>query len=170
MRNFNNDRDGFKNFSDRGGFGGPSRPRSFGGNRGGFGGNRNSDRQMFSAVCDKCGQDCQVPFQPTGEKPVYCSNCFEKTSGREGSSERNFGGGNRDFGGGSRRYESRDTKDYQQDNTRSEIEALNKKLDRILDILLARDIKAPEKKMAPDQDKKIKKIKEKKVIKEENKE
>lgn len=127
MRNFNNDRGGFKNFSDRGGFGGSNRSRSFGGNRGGFGGNRNSDRQMFDAVCDKCGQDCQVPFQPTGEKPVYCSNCFEKTSGREG--------GNRDFGGQNRRFEVRDTKDYQQDNTRLEIEAINKKLDRILDIL-----------------------------------
>ena len=155
MRNFNNDRGGFKNFSDRGGFGGPSRPRSFGGNRGGFGGKRNSDRQMFDAVCDKCGQDCQVPFQPTGEKPVYCSNCFEKTNGREG--------GNRDFAGNNRRYESRDTKDYQQDNTRSEIEALNKKLDRILDLLLAKDIKAPAVKHPQIKNKKVKKNKEEKI-------
>ena len=160
MRNFNNDRGGFKNFNDRG-FGGGSRGGSFGGNRGGFDRNRN-DRQMFSAVCDKCGQDCQVPFQPTGEKPVYCSNCFEKTSGRDGGSERNFSGGNRDFGGNNRRPESRDTKDYQQDNTRSEIEALNKKLDRILDLLLTKDIKAPEIKLSPKKIKKIKKVKEKK--------
>ncbi|MDD4106666.1 MAG: hypothetical protein PHX84_01805 [Candidatus Shapirobacteria bacterium] len=163
MRNFNNDRGGFKNFSDRGGFGGPSRPRSFGGNRGGFGGNRNSDRQMFDAVCDKCGMDCQVPFQPTGEKPVYCSNCFEKTSGRDGGSERSFGGGNRDFGGNSRRPEPRDTRDYQQDNTRSEIEALNKKLDRILDLLLTKDIKAPAIKLPQTKTKKVKKTKEKKI-------
>jgi CxxC-x17-CxxC domain-containing protein len=151
MRNFNNDRGGFKNFSDRG-FGGGNRSGGFGGNRGGFDRNRN-DRQMFSAVCDKCGQDCQVPFQPTGEKPVYCSNCFEKTSGREG---------NRDFGGSSRKYEARDTKDYQQDNTRSEIEALNKKLDRILDLLLTKDIKAPA--MKPPQVK-VKKVKKNKKVK-----
>lgn len=167
MRNFNNDRGGFKNFSDRG-FGGGSRGGSFGGNRGGFDRNRN-DRQMFDAVCDKCGQNCQVPFQPTGEKPVYCSNCFEKTSGREGGNERSFGGGNRDFGGGNRdfggnnrKFENRDTKDYQQDNTRSEIEALNKKLDRILDLLLTKDIKAPEIKLSPKKIKKVKKVKEKK--------
>lgn len=167
MRNFNNDRGGFKNFNDRG-FGGGNRSGGFSGNRGGFDRNRN-DRQMFSAICDKCGQECQVPFQPTGEKPVYCSNCFEKTSGREGNSDRNFSG-KRDFGGNNRRYEPRDTKDYQQDNTRSEIEALNKKLDRILDLLLTRDIKAPEKKMPQIKDKKAKKIKVKKVLVEENKE
>ena len=176
MRNFNSDRGGFKNFSDRG-FGGGNRGSSFGGNRGGFDRNRN-DRQMFDAVCDKCGQNCQVPFQPTGEKPVYCSNCFEKTSGREGGSERNFGRGNRDFSGGNRRYEARDTKDYQQDNTRSEIEVINKKLDRILDLLLTKDIKEPEKTLRQAQGKKVKKvpstssgqIKEKKVLVKENKE
>jgi len=40
---------------------------------------------MFDAVCEKCGHDCQVPFQPTPGKPVFCSNCFEKggsTGGR----------------------------------------------------------------------------------------
>ena len=133
MNNFNNDR-GFKNFSDRS-FGGGNRGRSFGGSRGGFGGGRGDreDRQMFSAICDKCGAECQLPFRPTGEKPVYCSNCFEKTGGRDGG-ERNFGG-NRDFGGNNRRFESRDTKDYSQDNTRAEIEAINQKLDKILSIL-----------------------------------
>jgi len=118
MRNFKNDRGSFKNFSDRS-FGGGSRGGIFGGNRGGFDRNRN-DRQMFSAVCDKCGQDCQVPFQPTGEKPVYCSNCFEKTSDR---------------GGNNRRFESRDIKDYGQDNTRTELEIINQKLDKVLSIL-----------------------------------
>lgn len=34
------------------------------------------DRQMFDAVCSDCGQACQVPFQPNGEKPVYCRPCF----------------------------------------------------------------------------------------------
>lgn len=127
MNNFNNDR-GFKNFSDRG-FGGGNRGRSFGGgNRGGFGGGRGrEDRQMFSAICDKCGAECELPFRPTGDKPVYCSNCFEKTSGRDG--------GNRDFGGNNRRFDSRDTKDYTKDNTRAEIEAINQKLDKILSIL-----------------------------------
>lgn len=131
MKNFGNDR-GFKNFSDRG-FGGGNRGRSFGGNRGGFDRNRN-DRQMYDAVCDKCGKDCQVPFMPTGEKPVYCSDCFEKTSGREGNSERSFGN-KRDFGGNNRRFEARDTKDYNLENTRAELEMVNQKLDKILALL-----------------------------------
>lgn len=125
MKNFSNDR-GFKNFNDRG-FGGGNRGRSFGGgNRGGFNRGR-EDRQMFSAICDQCGAECELPFRPTGDKPVYCSNCFEKNGGRDGS--------NRDFGGNNRRFESRDTKDYTKDNTRAEIEAINQKLDKILAIL-----------------------------------
>lgn len=46
--------------------------------QGGFGGRRSSGpREMHSATCASCGKTCQVPFQPTGEKPVYCSDCFE---------------------------------------------------------------------------------------------
>jgi CxxC-x17-CxxC domain-containing protein len=35
-----------------------------------------SSRQMFSATCSSCGREARVPFQPTGTKPVYCSDCF----------------------------------------------------------------------------------------------
>ncbi len=35
-------------------------------------------RQMYDTVCDECGATCQVPFQPRGDRPVYCSNCFDK--------------------------------------------------------------------------------------------
>jgi CxxC-x17-CxxC domain-containing protein len=35
-------------------------------------------REMFPAVCDECGKQTQVPFQPTSGKPVYCSDCFER--------------------------------------------------------------------------------------------
>jgi len=34
-------------------------------------------REMFPAVCSRCGKDTQVPFQPTSGKPVYCSDCFQ---------------------------------------------------------------------------------------------
>ena len=33
-------------------------------------------RQMFEVVCDGCGCTTQVPFQPSGNKPVYCRDCF----------------------------------------------------------------------------------------------
>ena len=36
------------------------------------------ERQMFPVVCAECGQDTQVPFQPRGDKPVYCSDCYRK--------------------------------------------------------------------------------------------
>ena len=50
---------------------------------------RSEDREMFSAVCDKCGEECQVPFRPTPGKPIFCDNCFEKTSDRSGKSSGN---------------------------------------------------------------------------------
>jgi len=28
------------------------------------------------SVCATCGKDIMVPFQPSGEKPVYCRECF----------------------------------------------------------------------------------------------
>lgn len=46
--------------------------------RGGFGEKRNRGPvTMHQAICDQCGKPCEVPFRPTGEKPVYCSACFE---------------------------------------------------------------------------------------------
>ncbi|MGI5880234.1 MAG: zinc-ribbon domain containing protein [Syntrophomonadaceae bacterium] len=45
------------------------------GNRGG--GGYRSERQMYPAVCAECGKDTMVPFQPSGEKPVYCRDCFK---------------------------------------------------------------------------------------------
>ena len=33
-------------------------------------------REMFPAVCAQCGKDTEVPFQPRGDRPVYCSDCF----------------------------------------------------------------------------------------------
>lgn len=35
------------------------------------------ERQMFPAVCSACGQETMVPFKPSGDKPVYCSDCFK---------------------------------------------------------------------------------------------
>ncbi len=45
-----------------------------GGSTGGYGGGA---REMFTATCSQCGQEARVPFQPRGDKPVYCSSCFE---------------------------------------------------------------------------------------------
>ena len=34
------------------------------------------ERQMFPAICATCGKETTVPFQPSGDKPVYCRECF----------------------------------------------------------------------------------------------
>jgi len=44
-------------------------------NQGG-GGYGRQEREMFPAVCATCGKDTTVPFQPSGDKPVYCRECF----------------------------------------------------------------------------------------------
>ena len=61
-------------------------------------------REMFPAVCSRCGKDTQVPFQPTTGKPVYCSDCFQLERGSSGGSSRgSYGGGGGDGGGGGSR-------------------------------------------------------------------
>lgn len=50
---------------------------------------RGGSREMFDAVCDKCGDHCKVPFKPTGNKPIFCSNCFEKQGGSDSRNSRN---------------------------------------------------------------------------------
>ena len=42
---------------------------------GGFGGR---PREMFKAVCADCKKECEVPFKPSGDRPVYCKECFGK--------------------------------------------------------------------------------------------
>jgi CxxC-x17-CxxC domain-containing protein len=46
---------------------------SEGDSRGGYGVQR---RELFPAVCGQCGNRTLVPFQPRGDRPVYCSDCF----------------------------------------------------------------------------------------------
>jgi len=44
-----------------------------------YGGSSNRpQRQMFPAVCAECGKDTEVPFEPRGDRPVYCSDCYRK--------------------------------------------------------------------------------------------
>lgn len=46
-----------------------------GGHRGHGGGGRGG-RTTYTATCAACGREAQLPFQPRGDKPVYCSDCF----------------------------------------------------------------------------------------------
>ena len=35
-------------------------------------------REMHKAVCSDCKKDCEVPFKPSKDKPVYCRDCYQK--------------------------------------------------------------------------------------------
>jgi len=75
---------------------------------------------LHDAVCDECKKDCKVPFRPSGDKPIYCSDCFEKKGGR---TPRRPSFDNRDSGGRS------------SSQLIEKIETLNTKLDKIIDLL-----------------------------------
>jgi CxxC-x17-CxxC domain-containing protein len=35
-------------------------------------------RQMYKATCADCKKDCEIPFKPMGDRPVYCQECFRR--------------------------------------------------------------------------------------------
>ena len=85
------------------------------------------DRQMHKTTCSNCGKDCEVPFVPTGSKPVFCSQCFDKNRSRDA---------------GSRRFEDRSPRrpnferNYRPQNQNNvQLETINAKLDKILEML-----------------------------------
>jgi CxxC-x17-CxxC domain-containing protein len=69
-----------KNFGRRDDNRGRFKPEGRGFARQSFGSKGRYDRgpaTMYQATCAECGKECEVPFRPSGEKPVYCSECFE---------------------------------------------------------------------------------------------
>ena len=41
-------------------------------------GSDRGSRAMHKSVCADCGKDCEVPFQPTGDRSIYCQECWVK--------------------------------------------------------------------------------------------
>ncbi|MGI6255022.1 MAG: zinc-ribbon domain containing protein [Acutalibacter sp.] len=35
-------------------------------------------REMYTGVCAACGKEARVPFQPSEDRPVYCSDCYAR--------------------------------------------------------------------------------------------
>lgn len=126
MGNFHRDR-GNRDFR-----GGRDGGRDFGGGKS-FG--RGPGRPMFKAVCHTCGKECEVPFRPIGDRPIFCKDCFNKDGNTAPRQDRNmfdkprfddrrpqFDKGNRDGGRGN-------------GGMKEQFEALNAKLDKILSAL-----------------------------------
>lgn len=38
-------------------------------------------RQLYSVKCAKCGKQTEVPFKPSGDRPVYCRDCYMQNKG-----------------------------------------------------------------------------------------
>jgi len=60
-----------------GGYGGRSGGGYGGRSGGGYGGRDDRPREMFDAKCADCGNECQIPFKPKEDRPVYCNECFQ---------------------------------------------------------------------------------------------
>ncbi|MDD3419544.1 MAG: zinc-ribbon domain containing protein [Candidatus Gastranaerophilales bacterium] len=52
-----------------------SRGGSYGGG-GGRSGGRSYDKPQYRVTCSACGCETTVPFEPKGDRPVYCSDCY----------------------------------------------------------------------------------------------
>jgi len=42
------------------------------------GNNGGGQRQSFPITCSNCGKHDTVPFEPKGDRPVLCRDCFRK--------------------------------------------------------------------------------------------
>lgn len=120
------------NFNKRGGSQGGFRRPSFGGRDG-------RDRgpvTMHKATCAECGDICEVPFRPTGDKPVYCSNCFgSKRDGGDRGGRKDFGRPSfgRDRGGFDRGRDSHSRPAPSNDGeVKRQLEGISLKLDQLI--------------------------------------
>ncbi len=119
--------------------GGNNRGGGFrGGNGGGrpdfqkksWGGDSRGDRgpvSMHKAICNECNKSCEVPFRPSGDKPVYCSDCF---GAKKGNDDR---GPRRDFGdrGPKREFNNNRPAPVEVDVKR-QLDEIRTKLDRLM--------------------------------------
>jgi CxxC-x17-CxxC domain-containing protein len=40
--------------------------------------NHPKERPSFKIICADCNKEDSLPFKPTGDRPVYCRDCFSK--------------------------------------------------------------------------------------------
>ena len=90
-------------------------------------------RTMHKAICDKCKKECELPFKPTGDKPVFCSDCFRSKGNVRPPETRGS-----DFRRPSRpSFDNRQVSPSAQNTgeLKEQIKMLNSKLDKILTVL-----------------------------------
>lgn len=109
-----------------------------------FGGRDGPKPTMHQAICSECNKECEVPFKPSGDKPVFCRKCFKNrtdTSPREaigspfGRNNPSLAGARpsrKDFG---ERSFSKPQVHASASVSQEQFEILNSKLDKILEAL-----------------------------------
>jgi len=48
------------------------------------------ERSFTQVICSDCNKECEVPFKPSGDRPVYCKECFAKRKDRPQYKEQAF--------------------------------------------------------------------------------
>lgn len=125
----------------RGGGGNYGRRDSGGGNY-----NNRPPMELHHAVCATCGKDCEVPFRPTGDRPVYCRDCFAKQGGRSenggrGNYERNDNSPKPSYNNNN---DHRDNSPAPRPQNNQQMDMISAKLDQIINLLSQNQAK-PEK-------------------------
>lgn len=59
----------------------PSGGEQHGGPRHDSRGPRDRERFLYKAICADCNKECEVPFKPSQDRPVYCKECFSSRKG-----------------------------------------------------------------------------------------
>ncbi len=95
-------------------------------------GDRDGKPEMHKVICSDCGKNCEVPFRPSGDRKVFCSECFGgKEEGGRSSFRGNFGGSR----------ERRPSSDFKKDSSldfsqiKEKLMEISSKMDVLIDIL-----------------------------------
>lgn len=113
--------------------------------RSGFGGGRGSSKgakfrggrvsrspELFQAVCDECNNQCQIPFRPSQDKPVYCRDCFTRQGYKPGRDSNGADGIRPDL---RRIFTSQSNDNESMDAIKQKLSHIESKLDLILEII-----------------------------------
>ncbi len=149
-------------YKKSGGFGGGRRGakqfgnnKRFGGSGGGSsfarkpGGRDFGPRDMFPATCSKCGNAFELPFRPSGDRPVFCRDCFggvnaagistPRTDAAPRFEKRDFE--KRDFAASAPSFapaSRHETPDARIDELKRQLDVVQSKLDRVLHLIEAK--------------------------------
>jgi len=88
------------------------------------GGFHSEERRMYAATCDNCGKKCEVPFMPNEGRKTYCKECFDNGAA---NSERKHA---------DLHMNASNNNGKNADAYKGQFEALNAKLDEILNMLM----------------------------------